>query len=327
VDADRLRDVRILAVLVALGTVWGSAFVSMKVLSTQMTAIEVAHSRLMLGGALVLALVIWQRLPVDLSPRNIVATAVAATFDMLLPFTIIAWAGGRIDSGLGAVLLSTMPLFTTIFAPVFLPEERLSAARVAGVTLGFAGVVAVTQGKVLDVTNGDALGMLAVVAGACAYSIGGIYGRFQLRRQHPLSFTGLKLVLGSLICLPLLAASGGTRAYSGLDGEGVAAILSLGLLATGAAYSAFFWLVSNAGTVKASLAVYVIPVSGLTLSWAILGEPFGIATVAGAALIIGGVATGTFGGSMKVPAFVRRVRIPATWGAGTPALCVDGECA
>lgn len=325
--ADRSRSVQTLVVLIALGTVWGSAFVSMKVLSNQVSAIEVAQSRLMLGGALVLALVIWQRLPVDLSPRNIGATAVAASFDMLLPFTIIAWAGGRIESGLGAVLLSTMPLFTTVFAPMLLPDERVSAARVGGVIMGFTGVVVVTQGKVLDVTNGDALGMLAVVGGACAYSIGGIYGRFQLRRQHPLSFTGLKLVLGSLICLPLLAATGGTGAYSGLDGEGVTATLALGLLATGAAYSAFFWLVSNAGTVKASVAIYVVPVSGLTLSWAILGEPLGIATVAGAALIVGGVATVTFGASMRVPQFIRRIPVPATLGARSSTLCPEGECA
>lgn len=321
------RDAQILAVLVGLGTVWGSAFVSMKVLSTQISAIEVAESRLFLGGLLVLGIVLWQRLPVNLSPGNIAATAVAASFDMLLPFTIIAWSGGRIESGLGATLLSTMPLFTTLLAPAFFADERLSAVRVAGVALGFGGVVVVTEGKVLNVTDGDALGMLAVVAGACAYSIGGIYGRFQLRTQHPLSFTGMKLVLGSLICLPLLALSGGTGAYAGLNGEGLAAILALGLLATGAAYSAFFWLVSNAGTVRASLAIYLIPVSGLTLSWLVLGEPFGAATVAGAGLIIGGVATATFGASIRLQSLKQRPTPAAAARMSTVGLCLSGECA
>lgn len=321
------RDAQILLVLVGLGTVWGSAFVSMKVLSTQISALEVAESRLFLGGLLVLGVVLWQRLPVNMSPRNVAATAVAASFDMLLPFTIIAWSGGRIESGLGATLLSTMPLFTTLLAPAFFADERLSAVRAGGVALGFGGVVVVTEGKVLNVTDGDALGMLAVVGGACAYSVGGIYGRFQLRTQHPLSFTGMKLVLGSVICLPLVAVSGGAGAYSGLDGEGVAAILVLGLLATGAAYSAFFWLVSNAGAVKASLAIYLIPVSGLTLSWLILGEPFGAATVAGAALIVGGVATATFGQNVRLPSLRRRVLTPAPVSAGKAALCLEGDCA
>jgi hypothetical protein len=65
----------------------------------------------------------------------------------------------------------------------------------------------------------------------------------------------------------------------------------LGVFASGLAYVAYFWLVNNAGSIRASLVTYIVPVVGLLLGWVVLGETLEAATVVGTGLIILGVAS------------------------------------
>jgi drug/metabolite transporter (DMT)-like permease len=65
--------------------------------------------------------------------------------------------------------------------------------------------------------------------------------------------------------------------------------ITLGCLGTGIAYMAYYWLMVNIG-VLVSAVTYFPPVIGLFLGWLILGETLGVNVVAGAALIILGVA-------------------------------------
>jgi drug/metabolite transporter (DMT)-like permease len=62
------------------------------------------------------------------------------------------------------------------------------------------------------------------------------------------------------------------------------------------------WLISAAGSVYSSLVTYVVPVFGVLLGWAVLGESIGLNTFAGAALIAGAVA-----GAMYGPTLAERI--------------------
>src|ERR1700682_2781135 len=58
-----------------------------------------------------------------------------------IPFALINWGQTQIDSGLAAILNATTPLFTVLLAHFVTEDERLTRNRIAGVALGFAGVV------------------------------------------------------------------------------------------------------------------------------------------------------------------------------------------
>ena len=58
-----------------------------------------------------------------------------------MPFTLIAIGEQSIDSALASILNATVPLAVIVIAPMFLPDERITAARVAGLAVGFAGVI------------------------------------------------------------------------------------------------------------------------------------------------------------------------------------------
>ena len=275
--------------LLALGATWGASFLFIKVIVEETSALEVAEGRMFFGALAVGAVMAVRRTGLRWERSLWVKVAVWALVGVVVPFTLIAWAEEHIASGTASVLNSTMPLFTTLFAALFLLEEQLTVGRVAGLTIGFMGVIILTGGDIYDLRDTTALAQLAVVAAAACYGIGAVYARTLLRREDPLRLSAGQLVLGSLLLLPVMLAVRGTPDYS-LSAEAWLSLLALGVLGSGFAFVVYLWLVDNVGSVRSSLVTYIIPIVGLFLGWAVLDESIGVNTVLGAALIIAGVA-------------------------------------
>jgi drug/metabolite transporter (DMT)-like permease len=305
-------------VLLALGTIWGSAFILMKVLVGELSPTQITAARLTLGALVVLAAVAAQGKLGRPAPSLVGAAALLCVIDNMIPNTLVAWSETRIDSGIASVLMSTMPLFTTVFAMTAL-KEGVSAIRVAGMALGFTGVMIVSDGELLNVASNNGLGMLAVVAASGSHAAAAIYTKVLLKRNDPLRLTALKLGSGAVMSVPAVLLTQGPAGYTGMSGEAVLCLLLLGVVATGVAYAAYVWVVGAGGAVQASLVTYVIPVAGLLLSWAILGEGIGASTIVGAGVIVSGVAAAMYGPALRLPGVRSK-----TDGRSTVAVATEG---
>ena len=87
-----------------------------------------------------------ERVAFDLLRRSHPPTAILAGSDMqalgvlnaALPFWLIAWGEQYIDSGLAAVVQASVPIFNALLILRFLPHERLTRTRAAGLAIGAA---------------------------------------------------------------------------------------------------------------------------------------------------------------------------------------------
>lgn len=278
-----------LLALLALGAIWGASFLFIKVIVDETSALEVAEGRMFFGALAVGVVIVMRKMPLRRPPALWFKVAVWALVGIVVPFILIAWAEEHIASGTASVLNSSMPLFTMLFAAIFLIEEQLTPARVAGLGIGLVGVIVLTGGDVYDLRDSAVLGQLAVVGAAACYGAGAVYARSLLKEEDPVGLTGGQLVLGTVLVLPIMLVVRGTPDYS-LSVEAWLSLLALGVLGTGIAIIIYLWLVDNVGSVRSSLVTYIIPVVGLFLGWAVLDESIGINTVLGCALIIAGVA-------------------------------------
>lgn len=279
----------VLATLLALGVIWGGAFVLIKVLGEELSAGQLVAARLALGASVVAGIAaVWGQLTLP-APRGLVAIGALAALDNVVPNTLVAWSEQRIDSGSASVLMSTMPLFTAVFAVVLL-GERASWPRVFGLALGLSGILLVSDADVLDVRSDRRVGMLAVMLASSSHAVAAIYTRVLSKRFEPLRLIAFKLVAGTALIAPPVLMTEGAGAYLHLSGTAVVAMIVLGVVATGAAYGAYMWVVKAAGPVQASLVTYLIPIAGLLLSWVALGESIDLHTVVGAGAIVAGVA-------------------------------------
>jgi drug/metabolite transporter (DMT)-like permease len=280
---------RYLAVLVALGSVWGSSFLFIKVVVDETSPMEVAAGRIIFGAA-ALAPIVWLRgfrfRGGTRALRDLLVLAVCAS---AVPFVLISWAETHIDSGIASVLNSTMPLWTAVFASAFLADEQLTPVTVMGLLVGFGGVAVLSGGDFTGLQREALLGDLAVVGAAACYGVGAVFARARLQIEDRVTISAVQLVLAGLLLAPASLAVEGVPSID-ISTKAWLALVALGVVNTGLANVVYYWLIKHVGSVRTSLVTYIIPTVGLVLGAAVLDEELGLNALLGAALIVVGVA-------------------------------------
>jgi drug/metabolite transporter (DMT)-like permease len=306
-NATRKSELTVWVVLAGLGLIFGSAFLSVKVLVGAMSPMQVVAGRLGLAALSVLVVLALRRDLPSMTRALLAGGAVLALLDCFVPYALIAWASQDLDSGMAAVLMSTLPLFTALFAARTLPDEQLSAAKIAGLLAGFAGVAVLVGPEALDPRGGVGLAHAAVLCGAVSYGAAAVYARVLCRTEGVVDVTAVKLVLGAALAAGLSLAVDGAPAVSLGTGE-VVALVALGVVSTGLGRLVYLWAITEAGSVRASLVTYIIPIVALALGWLVLGEEIATGTVAGMAMIVAGVAGVMYGDRVPLPRVALRGR-------------------
>jgi drug/metabolite transporter (DMT)-like permease len=276
-------------VFLALGVAWGSSYLFIKIGVETLTPFTLVAGRLAIGTA-VLALVMWIRR--QALPRRQSAywhLVVVALLGIVIPFSLITWGEQTIDSGLAAVINGTVPLFAIVFAALLLADEPITINRLAGLVAGFAGVVLLTSPSLADGFGGSLPGQLALLGASISYGAAGVYARRTVRDVPALTSAFLEVGFGFLITLVLAAAFGSPWATR-IEPETVLSVVWLGLIGSGLAFLAFFFLLGRWGATRTALVAYLLPVVGLILGVLVLREVVTLPMLIGTALIIGGIA-------------------------------------
>ena len=272
----------------ALGFMWGSSYLFIKLAVDDFGTFTLVALRLAVGAALLWVAVrlVGQELPRD--GRIYGHLVVMATVNIVIPFVLITWAEQSVDSSIAAILTSAVPLFVIVIAPLFLHDEPIRVNGVAGLLIGFVGVVILTSNE-LSLTNSDLTGEIALLGAALSYAVGAVYSRRNMRGIPPMIPAVLQvtfaLIISGAIALVLERPWESTP-----DLEAVFSILWLGILGSGLAYLAVFRLFASWGATRTTLVAYLIPIWGIILGFLVLAEPIDGRLLVGTALVISGMA-------------------------------------
>jgi drug/metabolite transporter (DMT)-like permease len=276
--------------IVVAGVIFGSAFLCTKVLVEEMSLVDFVAARMLLAAAAVTGfLVVSGRRP-PITRSLLMSAAFLALADALIPYVLVAWGQTRINAGTAAVLVSTMPLFTAVLSQIVSRDEDLSIARLSGLVIGLAGVAVIAGGGGSAVLSTPSAGAGAVILAAMLYAAAAVYGRRALATVDATTLNAAKLSIGAAMILPIALSVDGASGTGQLDLRGVIALLWISVVSTGLARVAYFRAVAVAGSVRASLVTYIVPVSGIGLGCIFLHEPLPARSVAGLALVVSGVA-------------------------------------
>jgi len=271
-----------------LGLLWGSSFLFIKIGVETLPPFTLVTLRLLFAATFLTALVALTREPLQTSVATYRHLAVLGGLSIVVPFSLIAWGEQRIDSGLAAILDSTVPLFVIVISGLVLHDEPVTANRVGGLLVGFAGV-AIVMSRSLGSAGSSTEGELAVVIAAGSYALGAIYARRYLRGVRPVMTALGQIVLALLVTAPLAFIT--EQPFEvGLRPDALFAVLWLGVLGLGVAYLIYYRLIAHWGATRASLVTYLLPIVGVTLGVVLLGESVDLRIIAGIALVVIGVA-------------------------------------
>jgi O-acetylserine/cysteine efflux transporter len=191
-----------------------------------------------------------------------------------------------LPAGLASLVLQMQVLFTMAFAVVML-AERPSARQIGGALLALAGMALIAAGRGGNVS----LGALALSVGAAAsWGVGNICAR-RAQADDPLAL----LVWASLVPpLPLMALS--LALGEGAPSIGLGGVLSVLYVVVGATFFGFgswVWLMRRHPASRVAPFTLLVPPVGIAAAWALLGERPNGAELAGAGVVLAGLAIAT----------------------------------
>lgn len=206
-----------------------------------------------------------------------------------LPFLLLGIAALTLPAGVLAVLNATAPFWAAVVAFAWL-GERLERLQLAGLLLGFVGVVLLIHGMPGRLAGPVDLPLVAVAVALLAtlsYGVAANVSRRVLTGVDPrVTALGSQWAASAWLLVPGLLAW--PQAWPGARAWG--ALVVLGIVCTGLAYLLFFRLIRGLGPARAITVTYAIPAFGMLWGWLFLDERITAPMLAGAVVIVIGTA-------------------------------------
>ncbi len=192
----------------------------------------------------------------------------------------------HLASGVGAIVASLNPLVLAIVAPALL-RERLTPLKIAGLVLGFGGVVGVMIARTGSGSANPSDVALAFtgVVGSVAATI--VFKRYCTALDLRMT-TALQLLTASAVLLPCAVIFEGAPHAIWSPRIALAFGYTVFVMSVGASML-WFWLLNRGEASRVSAFYFLTPIFGLCIAYLILGEPVGTRDLGGLAAIALGI--------------------------------------
>lgn len=202
---------------------------------------------------------------------RMVFALVVALVGTIIPGTTFYLAISHLPSGVMSINIATVPLIALPIA-VALGQDRPGAARILGLLLGAAGVLAIVLPQGALPQGADPFWILVALVGPVCYAIeGNFVARFGMAGMSPVQALFLSSLTAAVLGGGLALATGQfIDPFRGWGAPEWAVVASSAINIV--AYAAYVWLAASAGAVFAAQSSYIVTGSGMVWAMVILGE-------------------------------------------------------
>jgi drug/metabolite transporter (DMT)-like permease len=271
-------------VFILLGAIWSSSFMWIKIAVQEIGPITLVAFRTLFGLLFGIVVIFVQRISWPRTFKEWIPLLVLGIFNIAIPFFLISWGEQSIDSAVASILNATVPLFTILIAHYLLHDDKITAPKVLGLLMGFAGVV-ILLSKDIGASLGSVLGQLAIVLASAFYAGGGVYARKTTHDMPGIMRSAGPLLPATIVMwLTMFMVESPVKFPS--SGLTWIALLFLGVLGSGFAFVLSYYLLHEIGPTRTSMVTYLFPLGGVILGVAFLNEQLSWQLVVGAVLIV-----------------------------------------
>jgi drug/metabolite transporter (DMT)-like permease len=279
-----MLDLRAILMGLAFAFIWSSAFSSARIIVADASPLASLAARFFLSGLIGVAIAralgeTWHLTRPQWRATIVFGICQNALY-LGLNFVAMQW----VEAGFAAIIASTMPLLVA-FAIWVIFRERLPALGIAGLVLGFVGVVIIMQARLG--AGVDLLGTVLCVVAAIALATATLMMRGASSGGNLMMIVGLQMLVGGAVLAVVSALTETIFFRPSLPWVLAFAYTTLvpGLLATWI----WFALVARIGAVKAATFHFLNPFFGVAIAAVILGETLSAADLLGVAIITLGI--------------------------------------
>ena len=281
--------------LIVLILFWGLAFVAIKQALAYMSWITLTFLRFAVADVLFVGYLVATRQVRHPPARNDLPMLVILAFLGFTGYHLFLNLGETdpsVSAGTAALIIASAPAFIAIFA-IPLLKERIGRLQSAGIAVAFAGLAVMIffVRPESQFTFRASEGALTVVPPAIVSALYAVLGKGYLRRYPPFTFVAWTLLIGTILLVPLLVATGRSVLLDlqtmGLGGW--IPVLYLGIFPTFVGYGIWFRALERIPAASAGAYIYASTLVAVIGGIAILGESLTLGAIAGGAMVIAGV--------------------------------------
>ena len=280
-------------VLIFLGVIWGINFIFMKLAVQVVSPVQVAWLRAMFGAVpLVLMALAYRKLRLE-HLKQWRHFFVMGFLSVVVPYLSLIKGTQLLQSGIAGAMSGTISLVTTVFALLFLPEERMNPKKLLGLLLGFWGVALIANLQAVIGADANPTlieGAAYMLLAAVGYAAAAVYAK---KHVMPLGVSAMALACYQTVCaailLTVIVPFAGLGAILNDTRVFLSVSLGLGLTGTGMAFVMYFYIIEKLGAVTASSVFYIPPLVALAVGVFVAGEQVQAIQLCGAALVLLGV--------------------------------------
>jgi drug/metabolite transporter (DMT)-like permease len=269
--------------------VWGTTYLAIRISLESIPPLLMAAFRWIAAGSLLVATLTLrgERLP---QPRSWPSLAVLGVLLLGFGNGAVVWAEQTVPSGLTAVLVAMCP-FWMVGLEAFMPDgDRLTPRRVAGLLVGFAGIVMLVWPEV-DVRGGGLFlgGVISAQIACVGWALGSTYARRRGHEENVLGAAAFEMLFGGIALLATGMAIGEWRdlAFTPRTSGALAYLIVFGAVV---GFSAYAYALKHLPVATVSLYAYANPVIAVVLGTIVLKEPFDARMGVAAGVVLLGMA-------------------------------------
>jgi drug/metabolite transporter (DMT)-like permease len=286
-----LKNSKALIVLafIAIYVIWGSTYLFNKIAVTELPPFFLASIRFFIAGILMILLAIISKQNLSISKKQLSNSVIASFFFLIYGNGVFVWALRYVDSGFGALVASTQPLFV-LFLLRLIDRKPLQKKSIIGVCLGMIGMYILVSQQELTTSEGSLLGIFMMLTCVLSWSYGSV---FVSKADLPKSFmvtTGYQMLTAGFV-LSIISLSINEEWTSPLTWSTDVQFSMFLLIFFGGviAFSAFNYLLKVVSPEKVSTSAYVNPVIALFMGWYFLDEVFTTQSIIASVILLTGV--------------------------------------
>lgn len=275
--------------LFTIYVVWGSTYLAIAIAVKHIPPFLAASGRFLVAG-LVMGLLALRFDPADRRPsgRDWLDYGLIGVLFLGFGNGLVMWSEQRIPSGIAALIVATVPLWTTFLDGMRPGGTPWTLRAWLGTALGLLGVALVARpGADGGVAEGHLLGVAALLFASFAWTVGALYSQSVKKPLPVFTASAIEMVVGSLaLFVESRLAGEDMSGLAGVPGQAWGALLYLVIFGSLIGFTAFAYCLSVLPAGIVSTYAYVNPVVAVTLGALVLGEPLSAGLLGGATLIL-----------------------------------------
>ena len=284
---NRAYSIQLALAFAAIYLVWGSTYLGIRYAVETIPPLVAAGIRHSIAGTILLAWA-WARGFRPTREHWIAGIIVGALF-FLVGHGSLHWAEQYVGSGLAALLIATEPMFILILA-WSTGQQRISRLSALGLGLGVLGV-AVLTGTELTTKGSSMEGVVAVLVGSFAWSVGVVISPKVKLPNDALGRTALPTISGAVMLLAAAALTGEFHAthWASISLRSMLGLAYLIVFGSVVAFTAYTWLLQRCPPALVATHTYANPVVAVFLGWLLASEPLTMRVMLASLAILGAI--------------------------------------